>query len=333
MVDPEVERKKSPNSKERFCIMPTGPELYHHFLNFSNGQRREIGLFRALIDSFSAFNENALAREYHGAKYQVIFQENRGAGRSHPRCELCDFLLIYYPFGNPAAARLTWNQAKVTNKSFCRGTTRTRMAPRGFFPVCHFQSNSSLSFKANLEQWDLLSNRPLIRGATANFNPPSNLLEAAVLPSAGSFGVFYPVNGHFDLFFFVAETLVPLNNNPGRSGTIHPSVPIHLIREIQNYDEITSTCCLKLFGEALDRNLIGTPLSELLVQQADREEIRNWLSNILITLRGEYPDSELPNELLRAFDLPLDTDFDSSASTSPARATVLFRTQINAQRF
>lgn len=58
---------------------------------------------------------------------------------------ICDVLIISYPKGSPEKARITWNQAKVTSKNLPHRDLNQR-------------------FKANLEQWDLLANRPLVSG-------------------------------------------------------------------------------------------------------------------------------------------------------------------------
>jgi hypothetical protein len=92
----------------------TGKELQRAFRRESLGAHGEIQLFRAFIRAFNAMGPDALAKEYHGSRYQVTFKEGRGVGRPTPRCELCDVMIIHYPADNPSAARITFNQAKVT---------------------------------------------------------------------------------------------------------------------------------------------------------------------------------------------------------------------------
>ncbi len=280
-----------------------------------------MALFRAFIRAFSSLGSEALAKEYHGNRYQVTFNQARGAGRSTPRCELCDVLIVNYPMGNPSAARITFNQAKVASKPFgCHGTARL---------------SKPYTFPANLEQWDLLSNRPLIGPATRTFNPPSDLLSGAILPSVGTFGVFYPVGQEFDFAYFVADGLTALNNLGGRSGTLQWVNPLHQIRTVSGHTEITGTCCIHMFGDALQMGYVGTPVTQLLNSSNRPSALRAWLASVLVALRREHQDSELPNELLQGLDLAGATE-DGNAllggeGPAPVRAVVLVRTDGNHQ--
>ncbi|WP_431480823.1 hypothetical protein [Pseudomonas thivervalensis] len=295
-----------------------GLKLQKAFLKESRGKTGEIKLFRAFIRAFNALGPDALAKEYHGNRYQVTFNESRGAGRATPRCELCDVMIINYPAGNPSAARITFNQAKVTDNALGCSRIVTAAAP--------------YSFRANLEQWDLLSNRPDISSASRAFHPPSNLLSSALLRSVGTFGVFYPVGTSFNFAYLVADGLAPLNNNARPSGTLLWSTPLGIVRAVKGHDEITATCCLELFGDALELNLIGTPISTLVYGASGNgtAQMRVWLTEILLTLQREHPDSSLPKELLDGFELRRDTEEQSNTnkrSESPLlpRAVILVR--------
>jgi hypothetical protein len=204
-----------------------GSWLRSSFHAASNGKRGEIDLFRALLQTFR-IRKDALVEEFHGAKSHVIFDAKRGAGRPKPRCELADLLLIAYRASEPRSARLTWLQAKVTDSDLS----------------CRRSMSSPPSFTGNLEQWDLLANRPLVRGPNRTFQPPDNLLSAAALPSVGSFGVFYPVGAGFEMAYFVADCLRPRQNNPSSSGTLQFLGP-GPIRTVGPLCEVTSTCCLE----------------------------------------------------------------------------------------
>lgn len=294
-----------------------GLDLQRAFRAQSVGARSEVSLFRAFIRSFRTVGTEVLAREYHGARYQVEFKQSRGAGRPYPRCELCDVLIIQYQAGNPSGARMTVNQAKVTAKSLgCVDTTST---------------GTPKTFKANLEQWDLLANRPDVAPVTRKFRPPGSLLSGATLPSIGSFGVFYPVaGGAFEFAYFVAELLSPIRNNPGRFGTLAWCTPFLQCRNFSGFEEVTGTCCLPMFGEALTNGLVGTPVRELLRTPADTVDLKSWLARLLTNLEREHPDSEIPRELLQGLELqgvaehladPVD-----SASAPPIKAAVVVRT-------
>lgn len=293
-----------------------GRKLQRAFRTASRGARGEIQLFRAFIGAFNALGPDALAQEYHGNRYQVTFKEGRGAGRLTPRCELCDVMIVHYQEDNPSAARITFNQAKVTSNSLGCSTTSRMKAPG--------------SFKANMEQWDLLSNRPSIQPATKTFHPPVDLLSGATLPSVGTFGVFYPVPHGFDFAYFVASDLVPLTISHRREGTLQWKHPLNSTRMIAGHKEITATCCLQTFGDALERNLIGTPIRPLLYGSAESVPIRSWLTKVLWSLRVAHPESDLPRELLMALELGNVDDGQNPISyttdAAPPRAVILVRT-------
>lgn len=296
-----------------------GPKLQNDFLIRSLGLKKEVDLFRAFISAFNALGTDALAKEYHGNRYQVTFNERRGAGRAVPRCELCDVMIINYPISDPGAARITFNQAKVTDNVL----------------RCHqaFSTAAPYSFRANLEQWDLLSNRPYISSASRFFYPPSNLLSGALLSSVGTFGVFYPVGTSFDFAYLVADGLTPLHNNASPSGTLLWRAPLLQIRVVGTHDEMTGTCCLHQFGDALEQNLIGTPISTLLSGSSGQgaAQMRAWLREVLLSLQREHPDSSLPEELLNGLQLGQEEEQDTTGkrpqSLSLPRAIVLTRTR------
>lgn len=287
-----------------------GIALQNAFRKESLAARGEIALFRAFIRAFNALGSNALAQEYHGNRYQVKFGATRGAGRPVPRCELCDVMIIHYPVGNPSAARVTFNQAKVSSNSL-------KCAPMVLAPY---------KFRANLEQWDLLSNRPSISATSAKIHLPDDLLSSALLPSVGTFGVFYPKGQGFDFAYFVANGLSPLKNGYKPSGTLQWKTRLGQVRKIGHYKEITATCCMETFGRSLELGLIGTPLQQILYGPTGATEMRTWLGSVLSSLREIHPDSDLPNELLEGFELPREESFWKVERSTP-RAVVLVRTE------
>lgn len=115
-----------------------GAKLQTAFRKNSKGLRGEIALFRAFISAFDVLGKEALAKEHHGSRYPVNFGEGRGVGRAVHQCELCDVMIVSYPKGNPSAARVTFNQAKVAGMAFdC-----------SWFTITH----GPYHFRANLEQ-------------------------------------------------------------------------------------------------------------------------------------------------------------------------------------
>lgn len=294
----------------------TGLKLQSAFQIKAKGKKGEIELFKAFIEAFNSLDQNALAQEYHGNKYQVIFDAKRGTGRPTPRCELCDVMIIQYPDGYANSARVTFNQAKVTKNDLGCSRPKTMAGVE--------------SFGANLEQWDLLANRPLIRNATTKFYPPINLLSDAILNSVGTFGVFYPSGSSFNFAYYIASGLQPLTNHYSRSGTLQWLAPSHLVIKKDGFEEITGTCCLETFGDALELGLVGTPVWPLL-QGKNGLQMREWLREALLLLAEENPDSSLPEELLNGLELgTMERRPDPiSPDTAPAlpRAVILVKTK------
>ncbi|WP_205884493.1 hypothetical protein [Pseudomonas kribbensis] len=225
-------------------------------------------------------------------------------------------MIIQYPDGDANSARVTFNQAKVTKNDLGCGRAKTTV---GFE-----------SFSANLEQWDLLANRPPIRNATTKFYPPINLLSDAILNSVGTFGVFYPSGSSFNFAYYVASGLQPLTNHYSRSGTLQWLAPSHWVIEKDGFEEITGTCCLETFGDALELGLVGTPVWPLL-HGKNGLQMREWLREALLLLAEENPDSSLPEELLNGLELGtmerrLDPMFPDTAPALP-RAVILVKTE------
>jgi len=282
------------------------------FKTESTAARGEVALFQSLIRALNSLGQDGLAKEYHGNRFQVTFKQARGAGRSNPRCELCDVLIIQYPAGNPGLARLTFNQAKVTKKQLGCGVL------------------TPYKFAGNLEQWDLLANRPLISPATKTFDPPTNLLRDALLPSVGSFGVFYPSGGLHDFAYFAADLLRPVNNRHGRSGVLEwKRPPGHVRRHSSGYLEVTEACCIWTFSKYLALGLVGTPVHQLISQSTEPGGFTRWFLGVLNNLQQEFPESALPGELMYGLDLMVSHDEGalSSETGRPAiRAVAIVRT-------
>lgn len=260
--------------------MSTGKGLHSYFAKASAGQKGELALFRHLLGAFNDLGPNTLAHEYHGTKHLVEFREQRGAGRGIPRCEIADLLLLTFSTSRTTMPRMTWIQAKVTSNCLHDG-----LVPGAFLP--------GAKFGGNLEQWDLLCHRPTILGGTKSFVPPPDLLSAAALPSVGSFGVFYPRGRSYEFAYIVADCLRPISNNSSAKGTLELCEHANKIRTFDGFDEQTTACCLRRFGDLLDSNLVGSPITPVLCSIAQRE----WLSRLLGELGREYPRSNLSQQL------------------------------------
>lgn len=274
------------------------------FRKHATGAKGEISLFRALIDSFNAMRPFSFAKEYHGTSHQVTFDEQRGAGRAKPKCELCDLMIIYYPEDSPSKARITFNQAKLTKKTLLAG-------PHD-------------KFDANLEQWDLLCDRPKIDGVFKTFNPPKGLLQDGLLPSIGSYGVFYPTtSGCHDFAYYSADQLSPFVNSVSKSGALVHTNPGPLTRNINSYDEITATSTIYNFADALEKGLIGSPLQELIIGNSNPN--RDWIIDSLnFILQTSDDRSEIIETLMNALEVPASRF--NIITPPPAKAVIIIKT-------
>lgn len=228
----------------------------------------EIKLFNCLMESLKALSPKFEVESYHGSSKQVSFDPLfPWDGRVRARCELADLLIVWFS-DNPANdVRITFLQAKYERKNVLK-------------PVKHIYS-------ANLEQWDLLANRPEIDGV-GKFSIPPDLLSGATLPSIGSFGFFYHSNAKIELFYSSADCLgIPLPHGNGRYYKLKARSNIRSMRTSQaGLTECVHADNLHEFGDALYAGLIGSPINECSA---------NWLRSVL---RGLSNQGTLANELI-----------------------------------
>lgn len=160
----------------------------------------EVQQFRALMRSFSSLSLPFKIEEFHGMKYQVVFNGQGSWGRPSARCEISDLLVISYRKSPQFQARATLLQAKKSNEkhpSLCGG-----------FP----NSIPYTDFKANLEQWDLLSRRPNVLPYPP-FDCHPEILSGAILPSIGSLGVFHRISAKdYGFFYMTADSAEPISS-------------------------------------------------------------------------------------------------------------------------
>jgi hypothetical protein len=274
-----------------------------HFRDLTHGAgHSEIFLFRAMHTALVRAGAGLRVEEYHGTSHQVRFIGNGSCARSSARCELCDLLIIIYS-QHTGEARLTFLQAKSERK-----------------PV---NAPCSTKFSANLEQWFLLANRPVISGFGA-FDPPSNLLASAMLPSVGSFGFFYrTAGGDFQTYFAVANYLSPPVAYTQRQGRLQPMGPCGL-RSTGGHQECHSAADNLSFAENLYRMHIGSPIHPIIVQASDT---RNWLAaNLRYQIRQASqqpnPSIGLAQELL---ELLAPNDNESLSSRFGAKCLLVIK--------
>lgn len=237
----------------------------------------EIPLFRAMHSALVGLNGQFQIEEYHGISHQVRFTGNGSYARTQARCELSDLMIVTYsPISHHV--RLTYLQAKSE-----RATLHS---------VCRKQ------FSANLEQWFLLSTRPTIWGVGA-FNPPSDLLSNALLPSVGSFAFFYKDSvGDFQTYYATANHLSPPATYSQRYGKLRAVGPCVVVTN-SGHAECLAACGNDSFARSLYRLEIGTPIHNAIHQS---RSTRNWLGANLISqiqiARESDKSSGLAQELL-----------------------------------
>ncbi len=155
-------------------------------------------------------------------------------------------------------------------------------------------------FQANYEQWDLLSTRPRL-DPTGSFAPPPDLLQKAIVPSIGAFGVFHRTeHGPIGMFYASADTLQPVGSPKGKYGKLS-TIVVPKFRQFHGFPDKPLCCCLFTFGKALFELHLGTPVvwTDAHGARARNEPLASFAANIVATyLRGEGANSVLAREVL-----------------------------------
>lgn len=168
----------------------------------------EVQQFRALIRSFGKIGGGFQVEEFHGPNHQVYFNGKGAWGRSPARCELCDVVILAYSLNGGFRGRLTFLQAKLSKEKYLN--------------LCSGYPNNTdvVAFKANLEQWDLLSRRPDVLPVPP-FKVQPKVLSDALLASAGSFGVFHKSKpGDVGFFYASADMLTVVGTPSSKQGKL-----------------------------------------------------------------------------------------------------------------
>lgn len=282
----------------------------------SKSRFSEVQQFRALMRSFRSLNKYFRLEEFHGMKHQVVFNGKGTWARPSARCEISDLLIVSYRTKPRFEARATLLQAKKSNEKHSG--------------ICASWPSSvaQTSFKANLEQWDLLSRRPDVLPYPP-FECKPDILSGAILPSVGSIGVFHKVKGtQYDFFYMSADMAEPLST-PTRKHAKLKTKTGNLMRTISGYEECVFACCLPTFAKALYNLKIGTPIEKDnpvdIKDERYRNSFRGWLKSVLYShLEMTNNDSELARELLEY----LPSDQDGEFMLEPP-ATVLINCDAN----
>lgn len=227
------------------CSYKNFIESYHirtKFQRVTSKIQREVDFFEPFMDALRSLG-HTFAEKIHG-RHIVEFDGNN-TGNQDCRCELADIAILCYS-NKQKTLRLTFNQVKLAKHSFS-------LVEPPFF------------FLANKKQWQLLSGRykfsPYQNRKTFN----SDILKDALLPSIGSFGVFYKDDLYrYEFKYFIADllTLDPTS----KCCKLHFNGEIGRLRIPNNtgFQEIEDTSNLDCFFCALKNGLIGSPIMELL---------------------------------------------------------------------
>lgn len=267
---------------------------------------KEVEQFRAMMRAFGTLRPQYYVEEYHGFRRQIYFDTSHSWLRPRARCELCDVLLLVYSTVGGFSLRATLLQAKLSRDDHitCRSSHAGKVEPQ--------------TFHANYEQWDLLSARPALIPTTV-FQPPIDLLQAAILPTIGSFGIFHrlPSNA-VDLFYTSADCLRPTVTPSGpnsRYGKLSTLQGTPSLRTIGPWTEATYCGNAFDFGLALYQLQIGTPVFHSVAKSAVKtfspyhQWIRSVLSSHLAASGANAPLARtLLNQLGGVADAPQDSD-------------------------
>ena len=267
-----------------------GKALEERWLYYSAKVKfREIMLFRALVKAIISLSDRFKIEEFHGSKHQVAFSGSSSWGRKLARCELSDLFVVVYRTKPSFYARMTFLQAKRSLKDhyFCND-----------YP----HHKSITTFDANLEQWDLLYRRPNIVGINP-FDPPPNLLSGALLPSVGSFSIFFKHNNSVSFFYASADKLNTVGSPSSKYSRLQ-TISGDYSEEGKVFIEQKLACCPLIFGQALYEGFIGTPIHSTDIRDRDdslyREQIRIWLKSVISQhIRIRESESPLGGHFIR----------------------------------
>lgn len=263
----------------------------------------EIPLFQAMHSALVGLSGNFQIEEYHGTSHQVMFTGNGTYARTHARCELSDLMIVTYS-SISQSARLTYLQAKSG-----RATLHS---------VC------GRAFSANLEQWFLLSTRPPIVGA-GSFNPPSDLLSNALLPSVGSFAFFYKDGaGYFQTYYAAANHMSPPATYSQRYGKLRAVGPCMVVNNA-GHAECLAACGNTSFAKNLYRLKIGTPIHSAIPQSLST---RNWIAANLRSQIQNARETDRPSDLAQELlELLVPEEGQTSSSSFGAKNLIIIKSE------
>ncbi|MBI9010949.1 MAG: hypothetical protein JEZ08_01865 [Clostridiales bacterium] len=244
--------------------MSFGVRLENQFKVFTTGkgQLGEVVLFRHLTESIKIAGGPNKVFEYHGVKSKVEYRSVMHATSGHLlRCELCDLCIISYSKISKKI-RITFLQNKA-----------------------HQQISLGSRFTGNVRQWELLSKRPKVKSLGSVKVSPKTLKDA-VLPSVGSFGIFYKSGSEYSMQYSVANLIEPFTLTASSANrTLVLKGINNKVRKISALEELEACNDLKTFGNNLKSLKIGTPMFSYLSNKPDPDDFINPLRSFISSNR------------------------------------------------
>lgn len=164
--------------------------------------------------------------------------------------ELGDMMFLVY---NKKQARLTILQNKRSNEAI--------------------KKDGTIRFEADLNQLMLLAFRPMIKYSTKDtfiervFG--ESLLNKALLPSVGSYGVFYKNEGKIEMQYYPANRIKYSPDTYKKKQMVQfgpmngePQFDFYDSYSVMGFDEVIGTKSITEFGDNLVSMRIGTPVSK-----------------------------------------------------------------------
>lgn len=233
----------------------------------------EINLFRLMAKLFNSGTSKAtFINEVHGHKGFVDYHSKILGSKK--RIEIADLLLITCNRRNDEI-RICFIQAKHRKGNYRR----------------------FLTFKANVFQWELLTEKPdIFDNYGAGF--PTNILNFSIFESITSFGIFYyDRNGLIDFLYTIPRYIQPRSKKKIQTmdfwgNCICPNSSC--LRGKMPYETI-STYSLDVFKQEALACRIGAPIDS---------SIKPYLSNLFYSMRKNSSENiELIDEFMKRLDL------------------------------
>lgn len=265
--------------------MTFGLDLQKHFESKAKDAMSEEEMFKNLIDSFKKIHGENKVYNFHGNTHQVEFNSGRDGKLTR---ELCDLAIISYSSKK--------NEARIT---FLQNKKQLNYLKRR-------------NFKAEMGQVELLSKRPEIKGVN-KFKPHKLLLKEALLPSIGSYGVFYTNLSKVHMYYSVAKYIEQVRpSSKGMNLKVKSKGICNNIKSISSsygeFEELEACETIADFGNALLNMRIGSPIA--FISDTGKACIYNWIKDI----HNKKENNEVLTELLEMLsgkdNIWTDTDVD-----------------------